>query len=66
MLLSPRDSTGGPGWDGLASGVMGAEAGLGAESPTAFVATTVKVYLVPLVSPVTVQVVVGQAWLPPA
>ncbi len=42
-----------------AVGVTGAEAADGADVPTAFVAVTVNVYAVPLVSPVTVAVVEG-------
>jgi hypothetical protein len=40
-------------------GVTGADAAEAGEVPTAFVAVTVKVYAVPLVSPVMVAVVAG-------
>ena len=53
---TPATAVGAPGADGGAVGVTGAEAGESALGPTPLVATTLNVYAVPLVSPVTSQV----------
>ena len=49
------------GASGALRGVMGAEAAKEGEGPTAFVATTVKVYVVPGVRPVIVPETSGAA-----
>ena len=50
---SPRLSVGAAGGSGGPVGVAGSDAALEEESPCAFAATTVQVYVLPLLSPVT-------------
>ena len=54
---SPRVATTFVGTPGIAVGVTDADGAEAADAPTAFVALTENVYAVPLVRPVTVQVV---------